>query len=96
MTGWGQTSERGTASEKLQKAQVPYVENTTCNEPDAYKGKVLPHMMCAGLRDGGVDSCQGDSGGPLVLKGQDGAVLVGVVSWGKAAPGSSGTASIRA
>lgn len=83
VTGWGRTTEGGSTSEKLQKAQVPYVESAICNGPDAYKGKVLPHMMCAGFRDGGVDSCQGDSGGPLVLKGKDGAVLVGVVSWGE-------------
>ncbi len=83
ITGWGRTSEGGSTSTDLQKANVPYVENTVCNAPDAYNGTIRSGMMCAGLRDGGVDSCQGDSGGPIVLKGQDGPVLVGVVSWGE-------------
>ena len=85
MTGWGRTKEgdEKPASEVLQKGEVPYIENATCNAKDAYDGKIKPGMMCAGYRDGGVDSCQGDSGGPLVLRGQDGPVLVGVVSWGE-------------
>src|SRR5262245_22267851 len=83
ITGWGRTAEGGAASEILMKATVPYVETTTCNEPDAYNGIIQSGMICAGLREGGVDSCQGDSGGPLVLRGDDGAVLIGVVSWGE-------------
>jgi trypsin len=83
VTGWGRTAEKGPTSEILQKGEVPYVENITCNAKDAYGGKIKPSMMCAGLREGGVDSCQGDSGGPLVLRGPDGPILVGVVSWGE-------------
>jgi secreted trypsin-like serine protease len=83
VTGWGAIKEgRKVGSETLQKAEVPLVDNDTCNAKDAYSGAIKPGMMCAGYRDGGVDSCQGDSGGPLVLRGKDGAVLVGVVSWG--------------
>jgi hypothetical protein len=65
------------------KATIPFIETATCNAPDAYNGNVLPGMMCAGFDEGGIDACQGDSGGPLVLRGPDGAVLVGVVSWGE-------------
>jgi trypsin len=85
VTGWGRTSEGGVTSDDLRKATVPYVENSVCNQPGAYAGKIQPSMMCAGWQDdeGGIDSCQGDSGGPLVVpKGPDGALLVGVVSWG--------------
>ena len=83
ITGWGRTSEGGQTSDILQKAEIPYVENKVCNAPQIYNNAVTPGMMCAGFRDGGIDSCHGDSGGPLVLDGNDGRVLVGVVSWGE-------------
>jgi secreted trypsin-like serine protease len=83
VTGWGATSEGGDASRALMKASVPYVDNAVCNEPAAYKGVIKAGMMCAGDRDGGIDSCQGDSGGPLVWRTSQGPTLVGVVSWGE-------------
>lgn len=83
VTGWGHTAEKGQRSKVLMKASVPLVSNNTCNEPASYDGKILEHMMCAGHKDGGIDSCQGDSGGPLVLRSWSGPTLVGVVSWGK-------------
>lgn len=83
VTGWGATSEGGNASRVLLKASVPYALKDACNEPAAYNGAIRSGMMCAGYRDGGVDSCQGDSGGPLVWHSPDGAILVGVVSWGE-------------
>lgn len=73
----------GRPSPILRKASVPVVDTAVCNGPDSYNGQIKEHMICAGHKEGGIDSCQGDSGGPLVLNGADGAVLVGVVSWGK-------------
>jgi secreted trypsin-like serine protease len=83
VTGWGATSEGGLVSPKLQKVQVPFVSNTTCNKPGAYHNHIKPGMMCAGSRDGGTDACQGDSGGPLVKRAESGPILVGVVSFGE-------------
>jgi len=83
VTGWGAINEKGPLAETLQLAQVPLVDNATCNAKDAYNGAIKPGMMCAGYRAGGIDACQGDSGGPLVLRGNDGPILVGVVSWGE-------------
>jgi trypsin len=84
VTGWGATSEGGDESRHLLKATVPYTENVTCNALSAYNGMIKPDMLCAGYREGGVDSCQGDSGGPLVWRRPGaGPVLVGVVSWGE-------------
>lgn len=83
VTGWGTTAENGNVSGDLLKATVPYVDTATCNAPESYNGGIRAGMMCAGHREGGVDSCQGDSGGPLVWKAPDGPVLVGVVSFGE-------------
>jgi secreted trypsin-like serine protease len=82
VTGWGATTEGGAASDVLRKAEVPYVDTTTCNAPESYNGAIRPGMMCAGHSEGGTDSCQGDSGGPLVWKTAQGSILVGVVSFG--------------
>jgi trypsin len=83
VTGWGATGEGGDASRVLQKGNVPNADTSACNAADAYNGQIKAGMMCAGYRDGGVDSCQGDSGGPLLWRTSDGPILVGVVSWGE-------------
>jgi secreted trypsin-like serine protease len=82
VTGWGATEEAGKTSPALLRAIVPVADIATCNAPAAYDGRIKAGMMCAGYREGGVDSCQGDSGGPLVWRTPDGPVLVGIVSWG--------------
>jgi trypsin len=85
ITGWGRTVESDAAplSKTLRVGEIPYVENSVCNEPFSYNGQIKDGMMCAGLRDGGIDACQGDSGGPLVYDGGREPLLVGVVSWGQ-------------
>ena len=83
VTGWGTIRENGPTASILQKAELPFIDNATCNARDAYNGAIQPGMVCAGLREGGINSCQGDSGGPLVWRGPDGPILVGVVSWGE-------------
>ena len=82
VTGWGHTSEGGEIAKVLQKANVPHADSAACNAREAYDGTIRSGMMCAGQKEGGVDSCKGDSGGPLVWRTADGPVLVGVVSWG--------------
>jgi trypsin len=83
VTGWGAPCDGCAAERRLLKAEVPYVENATCNIQAAYDGAIRAGMMCAGYQDGKIDACQGDSGGPLVWRTRDGPVLVGVVSWGE-------------
>jgi trypsin len=78
--GWGNTgSGYPTVAERV---EVPFVSDDDCES--AYPDEIdAATMLCAGdLENGGVDSCQGDSGGPIMAPGDDGLILVGVVSWG--------------
>ncbi|VDO24633.1 unnamed protein product [Haemonchus placei] len=80
VTGWGVTSEGGTASTKLRQVIVPFLSPKECEAE--YKGEIDETMTCAGRK--GIDSCQGDSGGPLVVKHKDSKrwYQAGIVSWG--------------
>ena len=82
VSGWGAVTAYGPMVDKLLKADVPIVANSTCNEKESYDGGVKPGMICAGYRAGGLDACQGDSGGPLMIKVNGIPTLVGIVSWG--------------
>lgn len=86
ITGWGTTQEGGKSSAVLMQAKVPIVNREACSHNQSYGEKITENMICAGLRQGGVDSCQGDSGGPLVCKNPVNPrqwIQVGATSWGK-------------
>ncbi|HEX8585668.1 MAG TPA: serine protease [Allosphingosinicella sp.] len=83
VTGWGALSEGGRGSEELMGVSIPIVDSGVCNAEESYNNSITPQMLCAGVREGGLDSCQGDSGGPLVTGTGSSARLVGVVSWGE-------------
>ena len=64
--GWGHLSHKGIQPEVLQKARVPIVPNEVCNDPEAYNQTISDeYLLCAGYRNGTVDSCNYDSGGAL-------------------------------
>ncbi|KAL5290535.1 hypothetical protein ACFFRR_010107 [Megaselia abdita] len=86
VSGWGWTNEdlsEGIRSDKLRKASVSIWSNKECERSFHENGRtdynIKDTQMCAGFKNGGVDSCWADSGGPLV---SDNNFLVGVVSTG--------------
>ncbi|CAH6886990.1 Tmprss11b [Phodopus roborovskii] len=83
VTGWGALSHSGDSPVLLQKASVKIIDTNTCNAKEAYNGRIVDTMLCAGYMEGNIDACQGDSGGPLVHpNSRDIWYLVGIVSWG--------------
>ncbi|WP_080682782.1 serine protease [Sorangium cellulosum] len=81
IAGWGATVEGGDVTTVLMAAAVPAITNATCASAYSSHGTVFASNVCAGYRDGGVDTCQGDSGGPLTFPfGRS--LLAGVTSWG--------------
>ena len=83
MTGWGSKGWNKPPSEFLQEAPVRLVSRTECNKKKSYDGTVPKTALCAGYKDGGIDTCQKDSGGPLACEYEGQWYLVGVISWGK-------------
>ncbi len=83
VTGWGQVSENGPATNELRESSMPVVDHSTCNS--AYNNEInRTAMVCAGTPSGDKDSCYGDSGGPLFVKRNNEFVQAGVVSFGEA------------
>ncbi|XP_046740509.1 trypsin-1-like [Diprion similis] len=78
ITGWGTTTEGGSASTVLQIVEVPIISKADCSSAYSVYGGIPDGQICAAYTDGGKDACQGDSGGPLAIDD----VLAGVVSWG--------------
>ncbi|XP_045618724.1 coagulation factor X isoform X1 [Procambarus clarkii] len=83
VTGWGTIYYGGPVSPTLQEVVVPIWSKQDCSS--AYPSKILPGMMCAGSKTGGMDSCQGDSGGPFQVQDFRSRrwYVAGVVSWGE-------------
>ncbi|XP_056415347.1 plasma kallikrein isoform X2 [Hyla sarda] len=57
ITGWGYTNESGTASDVLQKAEIPPKSSMECQK--SYPSQMISNkVLCAGYKQGQVDSCQ--------------------------------------
>lgn len=65
----------------LYQAKVPVVDFEECKNSygDDLKGH---HVICAGYKEGRIDSCAGDSGGPLLLERDNRWHVYGVTSFG--------------
>ncbi|WP_242589557.1 serine protease [Corallococcus macrosporus] len=85
VSGWGLTREGGyDTSSILLQVGVPVLTHQDVASSYSSQGIVIDEnaMFGAGYPQGGKDACQGDSGGPLVVKGPQGYVLQGIVSFG--------------
>jgi secreted trypsin-like serine protease len=84
--GWGDQAWKGNNYPiDLKQANVPIVDQSTCNANYQNQGGITARMICAGYAAGGIDSCQGDSGGPLLVSSGTPGVWrqAGVVSFGE-------------
>ena len=63
IAGWGTEKIKGPPTRILHEAALPLVSHQQCNEPKSYSGIIPEDMICAGYKQGGVDTCEGDSGG---------------------------------
>ncbi|XP_048357595.1 trypsin-like [Sphaerodactylus townsendi] len=89
VTGWGTvTSPEQTIPEALQCAYLHIVPQWKCER--IYPDAITSNMLCAGEREGNVDSCQGDSGAPLICDEE----IQGIVSWGPEECGQPGKPGI--
>ncbi|MFK8077989.1 MAG: serine protease [Granulosicoccus sp.] len=86
IVGWGATTTDSSSGYQyptlLQDASVPLVSLAQCNSSESYQGMIAETQVCAGFRQGGIDSCVGDSGGPLYIFNNGQKVQVGITSFG--------------
>ena len=85
VTGWGDTTGRGSYPNRLHEVEMPIVDLELANESPVYAGTLTGNMLAAGFEEGGKDSCQGDSGGPLIVPSPraPGWMQAGIVSFGE-------------
>lgn len=91
--GWGTTTRGGSPATQLQEAQVPMVDDATCQRTWS---SVFDRssMVCAGGK--GVDTCNGDSGGPLMVPRAGAFAIVGVISFGASTCATADSPSVYA
>ena len=92
VAGWGATLGDGTsASNELLATQLLTSKGTVCAA--AHEGVITDNMFCAGgyTSSDTSDTCQGDSGGPLFVSLSEGAVQLGITSFGGSENANCGT-----
>lgn len=92
VAGWGATVGDGSASsDDLLATQLLTVDDATCGA--AHEGSITNNMFCAGgFTDTDTsDTCQGDSGGPLFVLLEQGALQLGITSFGGSETSNCGT-----
>ncbi len=77
----GQPKAGARLADELHEADLPIVPLDECRRIMG-SNNITDNMICAGYRDGGVDSCLGDSGGPLLVLRDGRYEQIGIVSFG--------------
>uniref|UniRef100_A0A2C9JRC5 Serine protease 12 n=1 Tax=Biomphalaria glabrata TaxID=6526 RepID=A0A2C9JRC5_BIOGL len=95
ISGWGRAFQAKIYPDILKSAKVPIIDQKECYKlyNNHYTERsYTDRMICAGYREGGIDTCDGDSGGPLVCNFQNAYTVFGITSWGAgcAQPGAPG------
>lgn len=81
IVGWGATKSGSDVSKRIKEAQVPLVDQSTCQRKYSGDASIGDGQLCAG--DGVRDTCQGDSGGPMLATDNSGAwTVIGITSFG--------------
>lgn len=78
-SGWGQTSNPGTAAATLQFVALTTLTNADCRSrlSATLAARIFDSVICTFV-GAGRGTCMGDSGGPLAVGGN----VIGAVSWG--------------
>ncbi len=87
IAGWGTFTDAPYKSlsypNRLRHLTVRLIDNTNCNHPEGYGGRVKKTQFCAASRFNNVDVCKGFGGAPLIAYDAKGRrFAVGLVSWG--------------
>ncbi|KFM81961.1 Chymotrypsinogen B, partial [Stegodyphus mimosarum] len=81
--GWGKRKDTAFfGTDHLHQAEVPIVSPEDCRE-NYEDYHISDNMMCAGFKQGRVDSCAGDSGGPLLYQKNGKWTIYGITSFGE-------------
>jgi secreted trypsin-like serine protease len=92
VAGWGATNGDGSSpSDTLLQTQQLVSTAQVCNS--AHEGVITANMFCAdGYTNTDIsDTCQGDSGGPLFVNLAQGALQIGITSFGGSDTANCGT-----
>jgi secreted trypsin-like serine protease len=84
ISGWGRTSASNTLPNILQKAPIPVISNSECDQrmSGISGASTNPGHICLYDTAAATGSCNGDSGGPLNCQLDGNTVVAGVTSWG--------------
>ncbi|XP_054724910.1 chymotrypsinogen B-like [Uloborus diversus] len=81
--GWGKRKNSAVyGTDHLHQAEVPVVDLQDCRE-NYQNYHISSNMLCAGFKEGRVDSCAGDSGGPLLFQKDNKWTIFGITSFGE-------------